>query len=384
LEMSQKETFDILVVGAGINGLSTAYHSSRHTKLKIGILEQFSIGNSYGGSHGTSRIFRSTYPNSPYVQLAKRCRNQDWEDLEKDIGHQLIYADPACYFGDGKTFEKYLHVAAKNIDIDILDISSARRLFPQFRFSNISQVLHDRTSGIIAANEMVDRLKTTITKRGVKIYENTKLLTIDTDKDPLHLITNRGIITTKHLVLTAGAWLKAIIPQLNTTITPIKQTVAYFKLQGPSSSYQIPKFPNWAYIGDGINQVFYGLPAFGSPGIKIAQHITTGKQDDPDEIAILPDEKQIMKLRNFVEEHFTQPIDQFINSETCLYANTLTEDFIIDLLPTDQRIAIGAACSGHAFKFAPLVGRVLTELVLYGKTTVSEFEEAKNLFTFRV
>jgi len=85
-------------------------------------------------------------------------------------------------------------------------------------------------------------------------------------------------------------------------------------------------------------------------------------------------------LENFVREQFTQPIDKLVKSETCFYANTPNENFIIDLLPTDKRIAVGSVCSGHGFKFAPLTGRLLSELVLNGKTTVPEFEESREAF----
>jgi sarcosine oxidase len=59
------------------------------------------------------------------------------------------------------------------------------------------------------------------------------------------------------------------------------------------------------------------------------------------------------------------------------------EDFLIDRLPTDPRIVVGSACSGHGFKFAPLFGKALAELSLKGKTTIPEFEEAKRAFSLK-
>ena len=86
-----KMKFDVLVIGAGINGLATAYHLSKRSNLKIGIVEQSSIGNAYGGSHGASRIIRSVYPNATYINLIQRARNQDWAELEKDADSVLIH-----------------------------------------------------------------------------------------------------------------------------------------------------------------------------------------------------------------------------------------------------------------------------------------------------
>ena len=46
-------------------------------------------------------------------------------------------------------------------------------------------------------------------------------------------------------------------------------------------------------------------------------------------------------------------------TETCLYTNTADEGFVLE---RHGRIVVGAACSGHGFKFAPVVGRTLAAL----------------------
>jgi sarcosine oxidase len=65
-----KEEFDVVVIGAGVNGLATAYHLSKQAGLKIGLIEQFRLGHARGSSHGHSRIFRPTYTNPVYAKLA--------------------------------------------------------------------------------------------------------------------------------------------------------------------------------------------------------------------------------------------------------------------------------------------------------------------------
>ena len=94
--------------------------------------------------------------------------------------------------------------------------------------------------------------------------------------------------------------------------------------------------------------------------------------DDPNQHISVGDPAEIKILEHFVKEQFVQPIQKLASSETCFYANTPTEDFILECLPSDPRIVIGSACSGHAFKFAPLTGRILSELALHGKTTIPE------------
>ena len=59
---------------------------------------------------------------------------------------------------------------------------------------------------------------------------------------------------------------------------------------------------------------------------------------------------------------------------------TETEDFILDRLPEDSRIVVGAGFSGHGFKFVPLTGRILAELALGETTTVEAFEADRDRF----
>ena len=380
--MILEKSFDVLILGAGINGLSTAYHLSSHPQLKIGMVEQFSLGNSFGGSHGASRIIRSTYSHPMYINLVQRALKHDWVALEKEMGRALIYPNSACYFGSGKSYETYVQAMVNSgLAIDVLEASVASRLYPQFRFQKGTTVLHDQTGGVIAAKETMDGLALLIAKKRVKIYEQTKVLEIDNSQTPIRVVTDRGELFTERLVITVGAWMNKLLPDLNPIVTPIRQTVAYFKLKGPKANYQVGTFPNWAFVGDKPNEVFYGLPEFGSEGIKVSQHMTVGSPDNPDVKSAVVDPKQVEVLRHFVQEHFVPSIERLVHSETCFYANTPNEDFLIDRLPADHRIVIGSACSGHGFKFAPLLGKVLAELVLEGKTTIPEFEEAKHAFS---
>lgn len=382
--MKNNRKFDVLIIGGGINGLTTAYHLSNHKNLKVGLIEQFSLGHSHGSSHGSSRIFRSTYLNPVYVHLARHAQMFEWPSLEKDAGCQLIHPSSRCLFGEGSSFDAYSKTMLKNCkDLELLDVSTARRLFPQFRFAKALNVLQDPSSGIIAAKETMEYLAKMISNKNVEIHEETKVLKIDASSDLIRLETTKGPLTTERLVITAGPWINQFLSPMTFPFRPIKQIVGFFKLKGIKKSYQIDQFPNWVFIGEGENNVFYGLPEFGTDGIKVAQEITSGHLEDPDQRNGAIDSNRVKALENFVSEQFVEPIDHLVSLETCFYTNTPTSDFVLDLLPRDPRIAIGAACSGHAFKFAPLTGRILAELILFGKTTVAEFEEARELFSLK-
>ena len=55
--------------------------------------------------------------------------------------------------------------------------------------------------------------------------------------------------------------------------------------------------------------------------------------------------------------------------KTCLYTNTPDENFVLDYLPGyDQQVAIAAGFSGHGFKFVSVVGEIMADLAMKGKT----------------
>jgi sarcosine oxidase len=47
------------------------------------------------------------------------------------------------------------------------------------------------------------------------------------------------------------------------------------------------------------------------------------------------------------------------HSETCIYTNTADQHFVLE---RSEDVVVGSACSGHGFKFAPLIGRLLADL----------------------
>lgn len=75
-------TFDVTVVGLGINGLCTAFHLSKNKDIKILLLEQFDVGHTNGSSHSQIRIIRSAYKDPLYAELTLQAKEKYWPELE--------------------------------------------------------------------------------------------------------------------------------------------------------------------------------------------------------------------------------------------------------------------------------------------------------------
>jgi sarcosine oxidase len=113
---------------------------------------------------------------------------------------------------------------------------------------------------------------------------------------------------------------------------------------------------------------FYGFPVFGESGaVKITQD-AGGKPVDPDTRGFEPDPDITARVRAFIGKYLPSALGPERVVKTCLYTLTPDRDFVIDSLPEfpNVHVAIGA---GHAFKFASVIGRILSDLAMDGSTT---------------
>ena len=79
---------DVVVVGAGVVGAATARALARDGHDVV-LLDQFEVGHDRGSSHGTSRVFRLSYPDERYVRLAQASLG-GWRELEAESGREIL------------------------------------------------------------------------------------------------------------------------------------------------------------------------------------------------------------------------------------------------------------------------------------------------------
>lgn len=380
--MQQESRAQSVVIGGGLHGLAAAWHL-RRLGSEVVLLERFRVGHDRGSSHGPSRVYRSAYPSPVYVHLLRAAGREEWPRLERESGKKLVHPCDGCFLGPpGGLFEEFSRTMASfGEEVELLEPPRARRRFPQFNFEGMAGAIDDRTAGVIASAETISSLAELCARDGVVLHDETTVTGIEADSDPVRVRSSRGDFLADHVVVAAGSWTSEILPFLRPKLTVVRQNIGYFVLDGPEGAFGPEQFPVWAYLGAGANDFFYGLPEFGSRGVKAARHVTAEDSDDPNG-SNAPSPDALVEVRALVERLFTAPVKEMVASDTCLYTNTATEDFIIDCHPANPRVVIGAGFSGHGFKFGPLTGRILAELALQGRTDVPEFNRHRDTFAF--
>ena len=126
---------DVVVVGGGIHGLCAAFHLRRRGRGVV-VIDRFGVGHDRGGSHGFSRITRSSYHDRRYVKLAQRTQQEGWPLLEAELGQQLVHATPGLFFGPPEgLFADFLTATLDSgVAVEQIDRVTAQSSFPLLRF----------------------------------------------------------------------------------------------------------------------------------------------------------------------------------------------------------------------------------------------------------
>jgi sarcosine oxidase len=169
----------------------------------------------------------------------------------------------------------------------------------------------------------------------------------------------------EHLVLTAGPWIGAFVPDLRLPLTVERECPMWFTPTVEPASVGADRLPVWVMMEEGT--AFYGVPHNPELGLKVSIH-HWGVDADPDVVdrVVRPDD--VERVRVFLRRRMPAADGPLANATVCLYTNTPDETFVIDRHPVAPGVAFASACSGHGFKFAPLIGEILADLVTDGRT----------------
>ncbi|GCB65423.1 LOW QUALITY PROTEIN: peroxisomal sarcosine oxidase [Scyliorhinus torazame] len=361
--------FDTIVIGAGIQGSYAAYHLCKNSKTLL--IEQFTLPHSRGSSHGQTRIIRKSYFKAYYTQMMTECY-QLWKQLEDEANVEIFRQTGLLVLGKegNPEFQTMKSTLVENkIPMESLTSEEFSRRFPVVNLPEEESAILDKSAGILYADRALKALQDLFRRFGGTICDGEKV--VDIQPGSLVTVTTTArIYRAKSLVITAGPWTNKLLNQLRLQL-PLKTlriVVCYWKEKVPGT-YGIHKgFPCFLRILDSVQHHIYGLPSNEYPGLmKICYH--SGSDADPDERDILfqqPSE-DVNLLSNFLSKEFPGLDLKPAIVESCMYTVTPDQDFILDRHPEHSNIIIGAGFSGHGFKLAPVVGKVLCELSA-GKT----------------
>lgn len=333
----------VAVVGAGIMGSATAYALARHGHAVV-LYEQFDVGHKRGSSHGASRVYRYSYRDPLYVGMMKEAMRL-WRELEMDSGTELLVRTGGLDTGTSID-ENANAMTTSGIKVEMLTGRRANERWPLLALPPDEEVLYQADGGIVLAERAWQTFIDGAVGHGVELRVEERVA-LQPEGSSVTVV-GLGPQRFDSVVVTAGGWAKGILTSCGIHIPtrPTRETVAFFEMEGVP-----PTLVHWAAPS------LYALADPGR-GIKVGEHIA-GPTTDPDAEGDV-NRASVQRITEWVRARYPGAAREPWHSETCIYTNTEDESFILE---RHGSIVVGSPCSGHGFKFAPLIGRRLAALV---------------------
>ncbi|TDW95148.1 sarcosine oxidase [Kribbella pratensis] len=339
-------TYDVAVVGAGAMG-SAAARALAAAGREVVVLEQFTLGHERGGSHGATRLFRPAADDAEIAELTERARPL-WRELEAESGETLLEETGGIDHGMGdasvETFRS-LHGATGSV----FSAAEAAERWPGFRFE--TDVLYQPGSGRLYADRTVHALQVVAGRLGAEFRVQSPVRALRAHHGFVELDVPGGAVRARHVVLATGPWTPKLAEGV-VSLPPFTVTQEQPRFFTPLSDEL--EWPSFVHHGP----TSYGLYEPGS-GVKVGLH-ATGPEVDPDERDFQPEPERDSALLRYVEQWYPGLDPHRSTAISCLYDTTPTSDFVIDRAGP---VTVAAGFSGQGFKFVPLVGAFVRDLV---------------------
>ena len=341
-------------------GAATAYAISRMADKKVMLLDRYGLGNEYCSSNDVNRVFRYSYGNDLYYTKMAIESLRLWREIQKETGQDLLIPTGLLMLeGEDEHANKFNESSFKTLTklglgAQLYEGPELKKRFPQFRSE---RGFFDPHGGAILASKSLETFASQASIRGVKILE--KHVIAFRDKSGLEIKTAHGeTIRARKLVVTVGPWSHSFLKSGMTEMIPTRQQLVYLKPSRDLEKFRATFCPVF------FTDHHYGLPAVGIDGVKISNKELTDPVD-PETARRSVDQDEIEQCRAACQRFIPDLADgEVVKSKVCLYDMTENSDFVIDRDPDNRDIVYGYGFSGHGFKFAPLIGRLLAELAL--------------------
>jgi len=368
------QRFDVIVIGTGGMGAAALMHLAARGARVCG-LDRFPAGHDRGSSHGQTRLIRMAYFEHPdYVPLLRRAYAL-WQALEAATGRSLLVESGLLMAGpaDGEVVAGSLRSAAiHGLSVERMTTAEASARWPSFRLPEDWVAVHEPCGGYLMVEECVRAHAAEAVRMGARIGPGTTVRgwrTVGSGDHGGHLIvdTDSGSYAADSLVITPGAWAADLLQLPTPPLRVLRKSLFWFEPEpAVRAAHAAGRLPCFAF--DGPTGFFYGFPAIDGRGVKAAEHSGGMPVTDPLAVDRDIDPAELGRVEAVLAAHLPGVHGRLQAHATCLYTMSPDHHFLVGLHPGHARVALAAGFSGHGFKFASVMGEILADLALEGRT----------------
>ncbi len=363
------DSSDVIVIGLGAMGAATCRQLAARGMSVIGI-DRYAPPHPFGSTHGDTRITRLAIGEGrEYVPLARRS-HQLWRQIEDEAGTELLSQPGVVIMGDpSSTFLAETRAAARQYGIAHQDLANAelRARFPMFAVGEQTVGYQEPEAGFVRPERAVAAQLSLAMRDGAQLRLGERAQRWAATDRGVTVVTDCGRYAAGRLVISAGAWVSDLVPELQALVAVYRQLLFWFPIRRGYA--ELRDMPGFVFDVGGDQQGFvhldgfYGFPAIDGPGggVKVATELyeETATPDGRQHPAT-PAETERM-YRGCVQPYLPWLGAEPLRTVSCLYTSARESRFIIDRHPGHETVLVVSACSGHGFKHSAAIGEAVAE-----------------------
>ncbi len=362
--------FDVVVLGVGGIGSATVYHLARRGLRVLGI-DQFSPGHDRGSSHGETRVIRKAYFEHPdYVPLARTSFDL-WRELEQTMARPLLRTVGLLQGGpESGIVVSGIRQSAAAHQLNVVSWPESER--PQrvamLRPPPGHAVLFEAAAGYLLVEQCVRTHVEAARRHGAVIVCDQEILDWQANDRGCTVRTSGGSYTAQQLVLTLGAGQRDLGKIDGLTLDVLNKQLYWYAFE-PTSTWSDAMSALPIFLFETEYGVYYGFPSLDGATIKVARH--TGGisiSGDPFTAERAEDVEDRQLVERFLRDYIPAVAFRLIRQSACLYTMTPDQHFRVGFHPRHDNVVVAAGLSGHGFKFAPVLGASLADLIVFRRT----------------
>lgn len=392
----------ILIVGAGTFGLSTAYHMARSGYKSVVVLEAGdAIPSPLSAANDLNKIVRAEYEDPFYTDLALEAMTE-WSSnpVFSPHYHQVGYLLANSAAAPEKS-KKSLSRSLKSIEAHpawqgkitpVQTREDIRAAAPSLTGPMAGWVGYfNRFAGYAHSANALRSIHKAVVDLGVPVlcgdavtdllYDEGNEPSKGTKKTCVGARTASGkIYPADVVVLTLGACLASVLPQVGRQITAKSWCVAHVQLTREQADRLAGIPVTYArdlgfFFEPDRETLQLKVCPFGAGYTNYASSRSSTTHSLPPEDNDFIPARDEQRVRNLLRETLPELADQpLICKHLCWCADSADSDFIFDFVPGTEGLVVASGDSGHGFKLLPTIGRFIKDVVAQGRQPLARWQ----------
>ncbi len=360
----------ILVAGAGVFGVTAAIEL-RKRGHPVELIDPGPLPHPLAASTDISKVVRLEYgADEAYTVLAEESI-EGWRRWNRDFGAVLYHQTGVLFLRRTPLVPGTLEqdsfdvLARRGHRSQLVDAAAVRARFPAWNAERYPQGTYDPEGGFVESGKVIACLVEEAKRLGVNLRQGIafgRLLETGQRRRVSGIVSTSGEkLEADHVVLALGAWTPHALPWLAPEFRSTGQPVFHLAPKD-ASAFAPERFP--VFCADIQTPGYYGFPAHPDSGVvKVARH-GPGRTMHPQSPERVVTEEETEDLRAFLAATFPGLADApVVHTRVCLYCDSWDGHFWIARDPDRPGLVLATGDSGHAFKFAPVLGRLVADTV---------------------